>query len=153
MILKKKLRRKDVKCHWWTRGYPRLNIGDGLIGFMTFPYWQWQTSVYYAVINYKLHQNDQWASSDLVHDRKGNWCTVWAAATSREFACSGQIVSEIVNTTAYKHILYSCMLPSLWQQSGEGPHMAVMVRCFVMCLFPHNGSSGICSSTPSSLAW
>lgn len=32
------------------------------------------------------------------------------------------------NVTKYKYILDNCMLPTLWQQSEEAPHVDVTVR-------------------------
>lgn len=33
-----------------------------------------------------------------------------------------------LNTTTYADILYNCVLPNLWQQVQEGPHIGVMAN-------------------------
>lgn len=43
-------------------------------------------------------------------------------------------VKKALNTTAYKDVLYNCVLPTLWQSFRPGPHRGVMVRSGVHIL-------------------
>ncbi|XP_053090064.1 mRNA N(3)-methylcytidine methyltransferase METTL8 isoform X2 [Pangasianodon hypophthalmus] len=60
-----------------------------------------------------------------------SWTSLCAQEHCRAATCLDPLAPEKGNlkVTANKDNLDNCVLPTLWQQFGEEPHMGVMVRC------------------------